>query len=107
MVDDEDLVRESTAHMLGELGYTVTEARSAEEALAMLAHDPAIGLLVTDHLMPGMTGTELAVRLKRVRPAMPVLVISGYAETDGISPDLPRLTKPFKQSDLAWSIAQL
>jgi signal transduction histidine kinase/CheY-like chemotaxis protein len=107
VVDDEDLVRESTAHMLGELGYTVIEARSAQEALTMLETETGVDLLVTDHLMPGITGTDLAVQVRATRPDMRILVISGYAETDGISAELPRLTKPFKQSDLAISLGQL
>lgn len=107
VVDDEDLVRASTAHMLSELGYTVVEAHSAEEALSMIARSDDIDLLVTDHMMPGITGTALANQLRARRPKMRVLLVSGYAEGEGISPDLPRLTKPFKQSDLASSLAQL
>jgi CheY-like chemotaxis protein len=106
-VDDEDLVRASTAHMLGEMGYTVTEVASAEEALRYLEDGAAPDLIVTDHLMPGMTGTDLA-RLLRARPdAPPVLLISGYAEDAGLPPDLPRLTKPFRQADLAAALAGL
>ncbi|EIZ79523.1 signal transduction histidine kinase [Novosphingobium sp. Rr 2-17] len=107
VVDDEDLVRASTAHMLNELGYRVVEARSGEDALRLLEGDDSVDLLVTDHLMPGITGTDLACRIRQSRPHMRVLVISGYAESMGVSPDLPRLTKPFKQSDLASSLARL
>jgi signal transduction histidine kinase/CheY-like chemotaxis protein len=107
VVDDEDLVRASTAHMLSELGYRVIEAESAEEALHLLESAGEIELLVTDHLMPGITGIDLAARVRSQRPDMHVLVVSGYAESKGISPDTPRLTKPFKQSDLARSLAQL
>ncbi|BBF71402.1 hybrid sensor histidine kinase/response regulator [Sphingomonas bisphenolicum] len=107
VVDDEDLVRASTAHMLSELGYTVVEAHSGEEALRLMHGSDEIDLLVTDHLMPGITGTDLATKLRELRPGMRVLVVSGYAEGKGISPDLPRLTKPFKQSDLANCLAQL
>jgi signal transduction histidine kinase len=106
VVDDEDLVRASTADMLGELGYHVIEARSAEEALAMMDASP-FDLLVTDHLMPGLSGIELADRVRARRPAMRILVISGYADIKGIPPELPRLTKPFKQIDLEASLAQL
>ncbi len=107
VVDDEDLVRASTAHMLGELGYTVREARSAEDALALLDDATHVDLLVTDHMMPGLTGTDLAKQVRNSHPDIRVLVISGYAEGRGISPDVPRLTKPFKQNDLATSLAQL
>ncbi|MET0362254.1 MAG: response regulator, partial [Sphingobium sp.] len=107
VVDDEDLVRASTAHMLTELGYWVLEAGSGEEAIQLLDGPQSIDLLVTDHLMPGISGTELAMHLRQARPDIRVLVISGYAESQGVASDLPRLTKPFKQSDLASSLARL
>jgi len=105
LVDDEDLVRASTAHMLVELGYRVVEAASAEEALGLVDGGSAFDLLVTDHLMPGTTGADLARAVKSRRGVLPVLIISGYADADGIAPDLPRLTKPFRQDELALKIA--
>ena len=54
-----------------------------------------------------MTGTDFAYTLRKRRPAPNVLVISGYAEDEGIAPDLPRLTKPFRQAELAASLAGL
>jgi PAS domain S-box-containing protein len=107
LVDDEDLVRMSTADMLSDLGYAVVEAASAEEALRLLNTGLSPDLLVTDHLMPGMSGTELARAVRSERPGVQVLVVSGYAETEGIAPDLPRLTKPFRSADLAASLAGL
>jgi CheY-like chemotaxis protein len=107
LVDDEELVRASTSEMLSELGYVVTEAASAEEALRHIDNGLAADVVVTDHLMPGLTGTEFARVLKERQPAAKVLVISGYAEDTGIAPDLPRLTKPFRQAELAESLADL
>ncbi|MEH3158847.1 MAG: PAS domain-containing protein [Sphingomonas taxi] len=107
LVDDDTLVRMSTAEMLGELGFAVIEARSAEEALGILANGAAPDVLVTDHLMPGMSGSELARRLRTIAPGVPALVISGYAEGEGLEPDLPRLTKPFRNAELARSLARL
>jgi len=107
LVDDEDLVRASTANMLAELGYRVVEATSADEALSIIAREPAVDLLVTDHLMPGITGADLAREVQGRRPSLPVLIISGYADAEGIAPDLPRLTKPFRQDELAAKIAAL
>jgi signal transduction histidine kinase/CheY-like chemotaxis protein len=107
LVDDEDLVRLSTADMLIELGYSVVEASSAEEALKLVDRGLRPDLVVTDHLMPGISGTELARTLQSGRPGTKVLVVSGYAETEGIAPDLPRLTKPFRNADLAASLAML
>lgn len=107
LVDDEDLVRLSTADMLTELGYHVVEAASAEDALRLLGQGLSPDVVITDHLMPGMTGTDLANRIKSDRPAAKVLVISGYAETAGLTPDLPRLTKPFRTADLVESLTEL
>ena len=107
LVDDEDIVRMTTADMLTEFGYEVVEASSAEEALRLLDEKLQIEVLVTDHLMPGMSGVDLARALHIRRPGTPVLIISGFAEAEGVAPDLPRLTKPFRQSDLAASLADL
>ncbi|WP_457092578.1 PAS domain-containing protein [Microvirga sp. P5_D2] len=107
LVDDEDIVRASTADMLSDLGYAVVETSSAEEALALIEGGLEPDVVITDHLMPGMTGTELAQMLKQARPRMPVLIISGYAEDEGIAPDLPRLTKPFRQGELVASLSTL
>ena len=105
LVDDEELVRASTAHMLAELGYRVVEAGSAEEALGLVENGRRFDLLVTDHLMPGTTGVDLARAVRSRRAEVPVLIISGYADADSIAPDLPRLTKPFRQDELALKIA--
>jgi signal transduction histidine kinase/CheY-like chemotaxis protein len=107
LVDDEDLVRMSTADMLMDLGYEVVEAGSGEEALRLLGGGLAPDLLVTDHLMPGMNGADLARQARALRPGLPVLIVSGYAQVDGIAPDLPRLTKPFRNADLATALAAL
>jgi CheY-like chemotaxis protein len=61
-------------------------------------------IVVTDHLMPGLTGTDLARALHERRIAR-VLIVSGYAEDEGVSPDLPRLNKPFRQTELAAALA--
>jgi PAS domain S-box-containing protein len=107
LVDDEPLVRSSTADMLAEMGFAVIEFGSAEEAFARLEAGLEADLVVTDHLMPGMTGTELARHLRVTRPELPVLLISGYADAAGVDPNLPRLTKPFRHADLAAIIGGL
>ncbi|MGZ2411816.1 PAS domain S-box-containing protein [Sphingomonas sp. F9_3S_D5_B_2] len=107
LVDDEELIRISTSDMLQELGYHVVEASSAEAAMKLLAEGLQFDVLVTDHLMPGLTGTELARAILNERPGTPVLIISGYAELDGIAPDLPRITKPFRRDELAANLAAL
>ncbi len=107
LVDEEPLVREATADMLAELGYRVTPAASTDEALRLVEGGLAPDLLVTDHLMPGMTGTDLALRLRGMRPELSVLIVSGFAEASGLSPDLPRLAKPFRRDELAASLERL
>ena len=107
LVDDEELVRMSTADMLNDLGYTVVEVASGEEAMRLLARGDPFDLIVTDHLMPGMNGAELAQAVRSARPGVPVLLVSGYAENEGIDPGLPRLTKPFRKDELAASLTQL
>ncbi|WP_239016946.1 ATP-binding protein [Sphingomonas ginkgonis] len=107
LVDDEDLVRASTSDMLAEQGYVVIEASSAEEALLLINDGLALDLLVTDHLMPGMSGTELIRHLRAEQPDLSALVISGYADLEGIAPDVPRLVKPFRRADMAMAIAEV
>ncbi|MBB5713149.1 hybrid sensor histidine kinase/response regulator [Sphingomonas xinjiangensis] len=107
LVDDEELVRMSTADMLIDLGFEVVEADSAEEALHLIKGGIDPDLLVTDHLMPGMNGADLAREARALKPALPVLVVSGYAEVEGIAPEWPRLTKPFRSAELATSVAAL
>ncbi len=105
MVDDEDLVRLSVADMLVDLGYEVREASSAKEAWRMVQEGLRPDLVVTDHLMPGMTGLELARALRSSQPDLPVVIVSGYAEMEGVAPGFPRLTKPFRSADLAACLA--
>jgi nitrogen-specific signal transduction histidine kinase/CheY-like chemotaxis protein len=107
LVDDEELVRLSAADMLNDLGYAVIEAASAEEAMRLIEKGERFDLLVTDHLMPGMNGTDLARAVRTANPGLPVLLVSGYAENEGVEAGLPRLTKPFRKDELASSLAQL
>jgi PAS domain S-box-containing protein len=107
LVDDEELVRMSTADMLTDLGYYVIEAASAEQAMRLFQAGEQFDLLVTDHLMPGMSGADLARAVRTANPGLPILLVSGYAENEGIAADLPRLTKPFRKDELAASLAEL
>ncbi|MDV3455795.1 PAS domain-containing protein [Sphingomonas sp. HF-S4] len=107
LVDDEELVRMSTADMLIDLGFEVIEASSAEEALLIVRSGADPDILVTDHLMPGMNGADLAREARVLKPSLRVLVVSGYADMEGIAPELPRLTKPFRSSELATSLATI
>jgi len=107
IVDDEEAVRLSTAEMLSDLGYDVVQAASAEDALRLIRNGAQVRLVVTDHLMPGMTGTDLAYAIREQRPDVAVLILSGYADVEGVAPNLPRLTKPFRKDELASSLAGL
>jgi PAS domain S-box-containing protein len=109
LVDDEDLVRMGAADMLTDLGYQVVEARSAAEALALLdGREVDFDLLITDYLMPDVNGAELAERVRRARPALPIMLVTGYTNlAEDAATDLPRLTKPFRQDDIAAQVAAM
>ncbi|MCO6418169.1 response regulator [Siccirubricoccus sp. KC 17139] len=105
LVDDDPLVLASLAEMLADLGHRTVTAASGPEALARLDATARFDLVITDHAMPGMTGLQLAEALARLRPGLPVLLATGYAELDGACPaGLTCLAKPFSQETLAQAI---
>ena len=106
LVDDDELVRAVTADMLDEMGYQVVEASSAEAALKILEQGLPIDALITDHLMPGMNGTDLARKVIASHPQIRVLVVSGYADAEAFAPNIPHLSKPFRVDDLAALLNQ-
>lgn len=87
--------------------FEVVEAVCAAEALRLLDDGLSPDILITDDLMPNMTGTELAREARGRLPDLAVLVISGYAEVDGLAPELARLTKPFRHADLVAAVTVL
>jgi CheY-like chemotaxis protein len=109
LVDDEELVRIGTAEMLIDLGYSVIQAGSGVEALGVLrGGEVQIDLLVSDHLMPGMSGADLLREARSLRPGLPTLLMTGYTNLiQGPAVELPRLAKPFRQADFAARIAEL
>lgn len=107
-VDDDPLIAMSTAEMLEDLGHRVIGVNSGLHALEILRSEQPIDLMMTDHMMPGMTGLELAAASRDVRPALPVLLATGYAELpEGAQIDLPRLAKPYHQDQLRDRLDQL
>jgi signal transduction histidine kinase/ActR/RegA family two-component response regulator len=109
VVDDDALVATGTAAMLEDLGHTVLEASSAADALKLLENGQMIDLVITDHAMPGMSGSDLASLLRTRYPKLGVVIASGYAELPtggGAESAVPKLSKPFAQSDLARVVAQ-
>ena len=108
VVDDDPIVAAGTVAMLEDLGHVATEVDSGEAALQVLRSDGSIDLVITDHAMPGMTGTELASCIRRAWPELPVAIATGYAELPGDGElELPRLSKPYRQQDLAALLARL
>nr|WP_245185945.1 PAS domain S-box protein [Falsiroseomonas frigidaquae] len=112
VVEDDAPVRDHAANLLRELGYQVTEAMHAAEALQILRADPAFDLLFTDVIMPGgMTGPQLAVTAQQMRPALRVLLTSGYNEPpppgcDSPAGALPLLSKPYRRHQLADKVRE-
>ncbi|GLR83011.1 hybrid sensor histidine kinase/response regulator [Azospirillum oryzae] len=105
LVEDDALVRMANAAVLDEAGILVSEASSGEEALALLEADEGIGVLVTDFAMPGMTGADLTRLIRRHRPGLPVLIVTGYAEKAvlqdlGREPGIRILSKPIPPAAL-------
>ena len=107
-VDDDALVLLNTTIMLEELGHTVIEALSGEEALRQVREVPDIDLVITDQAMPRMTGLALAAEIGKLRPELPIVLASGYADIEEARTlKLPRLAKPFSQTDLARMLGRL
>jgi len=111
LVEDDPALRTMTRLVLGRLGYRVLEAAGGPEALSMARDEGPIHLLITDALLPAMSGRDIASELAPARPEMKVLYISGYPETafadQGILGDgRAFLPKPFSQSALASKIRE-
>src|SRR5882724_7656884 len=113
LAEDEQDVREVAREFLESGGYTVIAARDGAEALKLVdAHEGAIGLLITDMVMPGMNGQELAGRLQQKRAGLQTLYMSGYSEraaaesAQGDS-SIRLLTKPFSRSALLRTVHEI
>ena len=108
LVDDDPMVAETTVGMLEVLGHRVKVASSGGRALEMLGADTSVDLVITDYAMPGMTGKELAKRIRETRPNLPVVLASGYAELAAQDDSgLPRLDKPYALDKLASVIGAM
>ena len=107
-VDDDALVLINTSMMLEELGHSVLEATSGEQALQLLENNVDIDLVVTDQAMPRMTGLMLATEIAKRWPELPVVLASGYTDIEEARVlKLPRLAKPFTEADLDRVIARI
>lgn len=113
VVEDNAAVREFSTQVLSDLGYQVLVAKNGQEALDLAAHTHGpIDLLITDVVMPGISGLELARRLETSRPHLRVLFVSGHQEErlasrTGNQLVSPLLTKPFTAEELSRKIREL
>jgi signal transduction histidine kinase len=108
VVDDEPLVALLTASMLEDLGHASQVVPSGMSALNILRADRTIDAVITDYAMPDMTGAELAVQISRLRPELPVILATGYADfPNSTAQSLPRLSKPFGSHELATILTTL
>jgi two-component system cell cycle sensor histidine kinase/response regulator CckA len=112
-VDDEKAVRDLTVRLLTQLGYQVLSAASGAEALEVSrAHSGEITLLLTDLMMPGMNGRQVAEALRKERPGIHVLYVSGYTESTVLDrgvlePDVDFLPKPFSRNVLGLKLREI
>ena len=105
LVDDDDLVLASAAATIEDLGYRVIAVESGEAALRVISSSADIDLLMTDQAMPEMTGLQLAEATAALRPHLPVIVASGFAEMEtNAARGWRRLAKPFRRAELAEAL---
>ena len=113
VVEDEHALRAVARRMLAGFGYRVLVASSGEGALAVLKeHAEPIDLVITDVIMPGISGRELAKRLAVVRPGLRILFMSGYADDaladhGVLAADVAYLQKPFTPDELARRVREV
>jgi two-component system cell cycle sensor histidine kinase/response regulator CckA len=111
LVEDESIVREVTLQVLQRAGYRVLPSSGPEEALRIASeHQGQIGLLLTDVIMPGMNGADLAHRLQSMQPDLITVFMSGYAENDVVRnmrrQSVIHIEKPFTVDILLSRIAE-
>jgi signal transduction histidine kinase/ActR/RegA family two-component response regulator len=110
VVDDDEGVRTVAAAIVEELGFKVLSAGTGKEALQILTDDPRIDLLLTDIVMPEMTGVELARQVRAMRPDLPILFASGYADVQTFGEELEAetvLKKPFRIAEVAARVREV
>lgn len=106
VVDDDSLVLTSTCLLLEDLGHQVISAASGAQALERFDSEHSIDLVITDMVMPKMSGAQLAQAIRAMKPHLPIILATGYAERlEGFATRLPRLSKPFTQLNLVEVIA--
>ncbi len=111
LVDDEETVRRVTGRLLQKLGYDVRAAADGNEALEIIEDaDEHFDLVLTDVVMPGISGIEMAERLKAIRPDQKILFTSGYTTREfgrpPGEPPQPFMPKPFSLDDLSKAVKE-
>ena len=112
IVDDEPSLVELAEEMLAELGYEPAGFRSSDAALKAFVDDPRrFDLVLTDEMMPDLSGTSLAMQIRRVRPDIPIVIMSGYVDTDVMTSARSAgvkevLRKPLRSRDLAEALGR-
>ena len=108
LIEDDPSARESTKLLLKIDRHSVTEAKDGMEALSLVGQQP-FDLVLLDFFMPGMDGGEVALQIKRMAPALPILMITAYLEklSSFDKPVDAVLGKPFAIADLRNEIAKL
>jgi CheY-like chemotaxis protein len=105
LVEDDPLIAMATAAMLKKLGHQTREARNGAQALSLIEAGTPFDLMITDYSMPRMTGMQLAEAVRKLRPDLPIVLATGYAELPADATlELPRLDKPYMIRDLARAI---
>ena len=100
VVEDDAIVRMLIVDVLEELEFKVLEAADAEEALSIVDTSQVIDLMMTDVGLPDMNGKQLAAQVRQLRPALPILFASGYAENIDVPPGMQVIGKPFSIDQL-------
>ena len=96
VVEDDDIVRMLMVEVLDDLGYTVIEAENAANALKVLRDtEQPLALMMTDVGLPDLSGDKLAQQARDIRPTLPVLFASGYAENVEVPAGMHLIGKPF------------
>jgi CheY-like chemotaxis protein len=106
-VEDEVVLRMSTVEMLERLGCMVAAVGSAEQALDLLDRGARFELLLTDLGLPGMSGEELAAEVQRRFPGLPVIIASGYGQSDSQAGGLRFIGKPYSSVDLQQALDEV
>jgi two-component system, cell cycle sensor histidine kinase and response regulator CckA len=107
MVDDEDLLLTMGQTILSAYGYRVLTANGGQKALEILAKEPAVDLVITDLVMPAMSGRELVERIRQTSPHMRIICTSGYVWPVGQETDGSYLQKPFTSQEMLLKVKQV